>query len=539
MGPSQAPLSSKVLTMASYLNATAPSLCAPSTFTFPDLFGAQIISLSANLVTNFSESVKDIYFFNHPSITVENATFCNITVSYTHPGQGDHINVGAWLPVDTWNERMQAVGGGGWVAGGTDFFLSASSMAGAIGSGYATITTDAGLGVENDASPWALLSPGNVNLYNLQNLASVSLNDEAIIGKSLINDFYGKPPKYSYWSGCSQGGRQGLMMAQRYPEVYDGIAAAAPAINWNAFFTAVFWPQLVMNLVGEYPHGCELDELTAAGVSACDGLDGVVDGLVSNIEACDFDPFTLVGTVFNCSTTGTNITISKIAAEVANSTWAGPRTADGRFLWYGPNIGADLSGALTGQGLAATTCSANGTCVGAPNPLGTQWITLFIEKNPDFNLASMTHAQFDEIVHAGWQQYHSTVDTDDADLSRFKAAGGKMMTYHGLSDPIIPVGGSEHYYKEVTKLDPDVQDFYRYFEVPGLQHCSGGNGGQPTTVFEALVAWVEDGIAPESLPVKPTSDNGTVLERIVCPYPSVSTYDGVSDPTSADGFSCV
>jgi hypothetical protein len=271
-----------------------------------------------------------------------------------------------------------------------------------------------------------------VNLYNLQNLASVSLNDEAIIGKSLINDFYGKPPKYSYWSGCSQGGRQGLMMAQRYPDAYDGIAAAAPAINWNAFFTAVFWPQLVMNLAGEYPHGCELDELTAAGVSACDGLDGVIDGLVSNIKACDFDPFTLGGTVFNCSTTGTNITISKIAAEVANSTWAGPRTADGRFLWYGPNIGADLSGALTGQGLAATTCSANGTCVGAPNPLGTQWITLFIKKNPDFNLASMTHAQFDEIVHAGWQQYHSIVDTDDADLSRFKAAGGKMMTYHGL-----------------------------------------------------------------------------------------------------------
>ncbi|KFX96597.1 hypothetical protein V490_03250 [Pseudogymnoascus sp. VKM F-3557] len=417
---------------------------------------------------------------------------------------------------------MQAVGGGGWVAGGTNFFLSASYMAGAIGSGYATITTDAGLGVENDASPWALLSPGNVNLYNLQNLASISLNDEAIIGKSLINDFYGKPPKYSYWSGCSQGGRQGLMMAQRYPDVYDGIAAATPAINWNAFFTAVFWPQLVMNLAGEYPHGCELDELTAAGASACDGLDGVVDGLVSNIEACDSDPFTLQDRSGGC-----------------HSTWAGPRTADGRFLWYGPNIGADLSGALTGQGLAATTCSANGTCVGAPNPLGTQWITLFIEKNPDFNLASMTHAQFDEILHAGWQQYHSVVDTDDADLWAFKAAGGKMMTYHGLSDPIISVGGSEHYYKEVTKLDPNVQDFYRYFEVPGLQHCSGGNGGQPTTVFEALVAWVEDGIAPESLPVKPTSDNGTILERIICAYPSVATYDGVSDPTYADGFSCV
>lgn len=419
--------------MGSYLNATVASLCAPSAFTFPDVFGAQILSLEANLVTNFSRSVEEIYYFNHPSITVENATFCNVTVSYTHPGQDDHINVGAWLPVGTWNERMQAVGGGGWIAGGTDFFLSATAMAGAIGSGYATITTDAGLvNSDNGASAWALLSPGNVNLYNLQNLASVSLNDEAIIGKSLINDFYGKPPKYSYWSGCSQGGRQGLMLAQRYPKVYDGIAAGAPAINWNSFFTSVFWPQLVMNLAGEYPHGCELDELTAAAVSACDGLDGVVDGLVSNIKACDFDPFSLVGTVFNCSATGTNMKISQIAAEVANSTWTGPRTVDGSFLWYGPNIGADLSGTLTGQAIVSTTCNANGTCEGAPNTLGTQWISLFIEKNPDFKLDSMTHEQFDEILHAGWQQYHSIIDTDDADLSGFKAAGGKMMTYHGL-----------------------------------------------------------------------------------------------------------
>ncbi|OBT41662.1 hypothetical protein VE00_07640 [Pseudogymnoascus sp. WSF 3629] len=524
--------------MASYLNATAP-LCAPSTFTFPDLFGAQILSINANLVTNFSESVKDYYYFNHPAITVENATFCNVTVSYTHPGQEDHINVGAYLPVDTWNERMQAVGGGGWVAGGHNFFLSTTAMVGAMASGYATITTDAGLGAANDASPWALLSPGNVNLYNLQNLASVSLNDEAIIGKSLINDFYGKPPKYSYWSGCSQGGRQGLMLAQRYPGVYDGIAAGAPAINWNSLFLTMLWSQLVMNLAGEYPRGCELDELSAAAISACDGLDGVVDGLVSNIKACDFDAFTLVGTEFNCSTTGKNLKISKIAAEVANATWWGPRGADGRFLWYGPNIGADLSGTLTRQALAMTTCTANGTCVGVSSPLGDQWAALFIKKNPDFNLTNMTHVQFDEIFRAGMQQYHSVIDTNDADLSGFKAAGGKMMTFHGLSDQIIPASGTEHYYNEVTKLDSNVHDFYRYFEVPGLQHCAMGNGGQPTAIFDALVAWVEDGIAPDSLPISPTGLDGKAIKRILCPYPSVVTYDGVSDPATADGFSCV
>lgn len=156
-----------------------PSLsnaCIPATFGLPSIFGAEILSLTANIVTNYTASVPDAYRFTQPSTEVTNATICNVTVSYTHPGQDDNIFVEAWLPVDKWNGRFQAVGGGGWVAG--RFFLSYSAMAGAIADGYATITTDAGLGSAADASPWALLSPGNVNLYNLDNLGSRSLDDE-------------------------------------------------------------------------------------------------------------------------------------------------------------------------------------------------------------------------------------------------------------------------------------------------------------------------------------------------------------------------
>ncbi len=156
--------------------ASQVEACVPATFSSLSLFGGEIISLETTLVSNYSASVPGAYRFTGPSVQLTNATFCNVTVSYTHPGQNDEIYVEAWLPTNNWNERFQAVGGGGWVAG--RFYLSYVGMQGALADGYATITTDAGLGSAMDASPWAHVSPGNVNLYNLQNLASVSLNDE-------------------------------------------------------------------------------------------------------------------------------------------------------------------------------------------------------------------------------------------------------------------------------------------------------------------------------------------------------------------------
>lgn len=156
----------------------------PATFGAPSVFGAEILDVQASLVTNYSESVPSGYRFTLPSTEVENATFCNVTVSYTHPGTDDNVISEAWLPVDNWNGRFQAVGGGGWVAG--RFFLSYTAMAGAMGDGYATITTDSGLGASDEPSPWALLSPGNVNLHLLEDLGSVSLIDEVRANNFLL-----------------------------------------------------------------------------------------------------------------------------------------------------------------------------------------------------------------------------------------------------------------------------------------------------------------------------------------------------------------
>lgn len=149
--------------------------CTPSTFSL-SLTGGEILALEANLVTDVNASVGSEWRLGAPAVELRNNNFCNITVTYTHPGQNDNINVEAWLPIDDWNGRLQAVGGGGWSVGRTQ--MSTIAMQGGLAEGFSTITTDGGVGNEADASPWALVSPGNVNMYNLQNFASVVLHDE-------------------------------------------------------------------------------------------------------------------------------------------------------------------------------------------------------------------------------------------------------------------------------------------------------------------------------------------------------------------------
>ncbi|GKT47760.1 putative feruloyl esterase B [Colletotrichum spaethianum] len=499
--------------------------CVPSAFS-PSVYGTEIQSLEANLITNYSATVPAAFRYTSPSVQLQNATFCNVTVTYTHTGQNENVVTEAWLPME-WNERFMAVGGGGWVAG--RFFLSYNAMLGALADGFATITTDAGLGSATEPSSWAQVSRGNVNLYNLQNLGSISLNDQALIGKSLIKSFYGRAQKYSYWNGCSQGGRQGLMVAQRYPTAFDGIAAGAPAINWNKLVTFVQWPQQIMNELGQWPYMCELDAITLAAVSACDKLDGVIDGIISDVGKCfdAFDPFSVVGETTACAQlNGTQKTITKAAANVLNATWHGRITADGKKDYHGILPGSDLTGNLPksfGQpGIVATACTEKG-CTGMPSNLGTLWFKLFVAKNASLDMTSLTREEFDGLAYSGTQQYASLLETNDADLRAFKAAGGKMVTFHGLADNVIPPGGTEDYYNAVTDIIPEVHDFYRYFEIPGLGHCFGGVSESPTGLFRQLRDWVENGTAPENTPIEVTVSN-MIHHRILCPYPQTSIF---------------
>ncbi|KAL0929801.1 uncharacterized protein CTRU02_215231 [Colletotrichum truncatum] len=522
------------------MSLSLPNACVPGTFS-PSVFGANISSVQANLVSNYSSFAIDYFRYTAPSVQVENATFCNVTVTYTHPGQNDTVITEAWLPLN-WNERFMAAGGGGWTAG--RFFLSYSNMDGAIADGYATVTTDAGLGNSSTPETWALRSPGVVDLFKYQNMGSVALNDEAIIAKSLIKSFYGKDPKYSYWNGCSHGGRQGMMMAQRFPSVYDGIAAGAPAIHWNELASYAGWAYQIMSEIKEYPYPCEVDAITAAAVSACDSLDGVTDGIIAEAEEClvRFDPFSVVGKTTACAQlNGTEKAISKTAAIVVNATWHGMTTEDGQQVYHGLLPGADLTGngknSLGQGGLAATLCNESGCGVGAGK--GSIFFRLFVEKNAEADVSNITRAQFDDFVHSARQQYDSFMETADPDLRRFQEAGGKLLTFHGLADSSIPSRATKEYYNAVTGVIPNIHDFYRYYEVPGLGHCFGGVSGQPDSLFQQLRNWVENGTAPESTPVKVTVGENEVHNRILCPYPQKAQFSTKCGNASvADCWAC-
>lgn len=191
-----------------------------SSIPLPEVFGANVLSLTVSHAANISQSVPWYVNTNHPTTNVTNLSLWNITTQHTHPGWNDTITVQTWLPeAGNWNGRFQAIGRGGWAPGFNDDAFAA--MAAVVSGGYATVTTDAGLIGDTVLNPssGSLTSPGNVNWDLLQDLAVRSLYDETIIAKSIIKSVYGKSPDYSYWCGCSQGGRQGYMLAQRHTEL--------------------------------------------------------------------------------------------------------------------------------------------------------------------------------------------------------------------------------------------------------------------------------------------------------------------------------
>jgi pimeloyl-ACP methyl ester carboxylesterase len=370
----------------------------------------------------------------------------------------------------------------------------------------------------------------------LQDFAAVALADMARLGKAITESYYGKKPEYSYWTGCSTGGRQGLMMAQRYPELYDGIVALAPAINWNSMVPSLYWPQQVMNRLGVYPPQCELQAYTKAAIDACDELDGLKDGVITDANACTFDPFCKVGQSFDCD--GETLVFTSEGATVARATWTGMIDDSGKKQWYGLNKDADLSG-------TANTTTTGNSSYGVPFNVADSWPRYFLAKDADFDVTNMTNAQFFDFVHQSRNEYASIIGTSDPDLSRFKARNGKMITWHGLADVLIQPNGTVEYYERVMETVDDVQDFYRYFEAPGVGHCSGGVGAQPVRELEALVKWVEQGVAPDTLEAVNATLYGeepgpgqSLPVRNLCAWPKRQRYNG-GDPVRAESFECV
>jgi feruloyl esterase len=458
-----------------------------------------------------------------PNTTIDSAAIdpsdgsCRVTATVTHPPADDRVKIFIGLPTTNWNGRFRGNGGGGFSGG------SAGSLRGPVAQGYAAGATDTGH--EGGSGSFALDANGRLNWQAIQDNGYLGIHAMTEVGKALTQAFYGKAPRYSYFVGGSTGGRQGLMEAQRYPNDYDGILSACPAINWHRFLPADLWPQVVMVAARNFVPKSKLEAATAAAVAACDALDGVTDGVIDDPARCAYDPRALVGTKVGDETfTGSD-------ADVVRKIWEGPRGQDGTFLWHGLARGTDLF-ALAGTGGSPLT--------GKPFSIPLEWFQYFLLQNPKWDWTTLTPAGFELLWRQSVEQYGAVIGTDDPDLRRFRDRGGKVIIYHGLADQLIPAEGTIDYYKRVQQQMGGAQrtsQFARLFLAPGVDHGFRGAGPAPTGPMEAIVRWVEEGRAPAQLFAERKDSSGKVIQRRpLFPYPQVANYKGSGSTDEAENF---
>ena len=399
--------------------------CEASSIPEPEYFGLKVLSITADEVKNFSEWGRGSSMYQTPNqgATVD---FCNVTVTYTHPGTDDLVNVYIHLPTSNWNERFLAQGGGGFAGG-----LPGSLIAG-VAAGYAAANTDSGHEMHPaSAYNWALKSPGNVDWQRLIDYADLSLDDMTAISKQVITSFYGKAPKYSYWNGCSNGGRQALVQAQRYPTNYDGILAQAPAPVWGDAAVTMHWAHVQMAKLDYFPQPCEMTAIHEAVIEACDELDGVKDGVISAPWSCNVDALDFVGR----DSCGGKHKITKEAAQITNAVWAGPHK-NGQKVYEGIGrdipFGTEMEQMIEFAGYVQTWCDEGASgknCRPVPFSASAQWISYFVAKNPEYDPLKMTEEEFFRLLRISRQQYTTIMHADWPDLSEFRANGGKMLSW--------------------------------------------------------------------------------------------------------------
>jgi Tannase and feruloyl esterase len=443
---------------------------------------------------------------------------CRVTATSTHPPSGDQIRIDVWLPISTWNSRFQGTGGGGFSGGGP------GSLPGPLRAGYAAGATDTGH--VGGSGSFALTPQGRLNWTLIRDNAHVGIHEMTVVGKALTEAFYGTPPRYSYFNGCSTGGRQGLSEAQRYPADYDGILAGAPAINWHKLHPAQLWGPLVMLESGNVVPQCKFAAATAAAVVACDTIDEVADGVIEDPERCKYDPAALVGTSTACGT------ITDADADVIRRIWEGPRRLDGSFLWYGLTRGASFGG-LSNTG---------GTPL-EPRPffITLEWFRYWLKMDPSWDWRTTSFEEYEQLFDQSVEEFGTVIGTDNPDLSAFRERDGKILMWHGQADPLIYPQGSIDYFQRVQRLlgEGRTDRFLRLFMAPGVGHCGGGVGPAPTGQLEALVKWVEEGVAPDTLTAVSTDANGNVVRsRPLCAYPLVARYTGNGSTDDAANFRC-
>lgn len=459
--------------------------------------------------------------------------FCRVTGAIK-PSTDSDIQFEVWLPSVGWNSKFKGMGNGGF-AGSMDH----RGLARAVSAGYAAAATDTGhRGDATDAS-WALGHPEKVIDF-----AYRAIHEMTVAGKAIAAAFYGKPVQRAYFHSCSNGGRQALMEAQRFPADYDGIVAGAPANYWTHLLAQAVWDSQATDVdPAAYIAASKLPAIEAATLAQCDAADGLKDGVVDDPSRCAFRPAML-----RCRGAESDECLTPPQVSALEKLYAGPRTLAGQVHpghVPGGALGPEswtlwITGPAPGKGLIAT--------------FGTQFFRNMVFEDPSwdsrrFQLARDTNVADDRLARV--------LNATDPDLTPFRDRGGKLILWHGWSDPAISPLNTIAYYESVkTRLGArQAADFVRLFMAPGMQHCDGGPGpggfmgpralrNDPAhDVDAAIERWVEEGVAPARLVAakyKARSDpaSGLVRTRPLCPYPQVARFKGTGSTDEAASFAC-
>ena len=422
-----------------------------------------------------------------------------------------------------WNGRFMMGGGGAYVGSIQNQALAYGSGPGALERGYATVGTDTGHVSSYVDGSWALN-----NLERQENFGHRAVHLTAVTAKSIIKRYYARAPEYSYFVGCSRGGGQAMMETQRYPGDFDGLVAGAPAYDWPGFRAGQ-----IRAIQKMFPDGdtsdpiltkANLELLGTTIINACDALDGVVDGILTDPRECPFEPDDLPKCQGNaevdCVTTEQLTAIKAIYDEPI---------INGRRIFAGFPYGGEHNP----NGWERSMVGPDG--LSPSSRFAIDFYRNFVFSDP--------HWDYRDYDFANWKQdiakVSAMLDATSTDLSEFKKRNGKIIFWTGWSDHLITALGTVDYYDELSAVDSEVNQYSRLYMLPGMFHCGGGPAPDRADWLEAIRAWVEDGKAPERLVSEQVDKSRRIMRtRPICPYPQTASYKGRGDPNDESSFTC-
>ena len=423
-----------------------------------------------------------------------------------------------------WNGRFYMIGNGGHAGEAMDDPGRVAQRNAALQAGFAFAQTNTGHDARKEPGGSFVLS----NPQKAIDYAWRAVHLTAVTTKDITKEYYGKRVSKAYWNSCSNGGRQGLIEAQRFPDDFDGIVANAPWVSQTGFTIGAMWNQKA--LTAAPVTAAKLAMVADKVMTKCDAIDGLKDGLIDDPRKCAFDPARDVPACA-AGVDGADCLTAAQAAAIAK-VYGGPVSKGA------PAFPGYMPGSEAANGWMNLIAAAQPGAKPADFNLaeGTMRFLVFKPPQPNYDYNSFDFDRDIPLLDAWSKQ----VDAKDTDLAKFRKHGGKLLMTYGWADPILqPMMGVNYYEAAVAKNGPDTNEFFRLFMVPGMAHCGGGIGPDRNDAVTAMVDWVEKGKAPASIVASRVVNNQVVRTRPLCPYPQVARYTGTGSIDEAANFRCV